>query len=87
MAQVVVEEVAQASRGLELGHVGVQVQTIDAPDLERHVLADNAVDVGRHQNLLAESPVMVLLTKTPILDRSQHQTAAQRPSPKVRRRW
>jgi glucokinase len=51
------------------------------------VLADNAVDVGRHQNLLAEIPVMVLLTKTPILDRSQHQTAAQRPSPKVRRRW
>jgi hypothetical protein len=31
--------------------------------LERHVVADNVSDVGRHRNLLAEIPAMVLLRK------------------------
>jgi hypothetical protein len=58
-----VEEVAQAAGRLELWHVGVQIHAIDAPDFERHVVTDNVGDVGRHQNLLAEIPVMVLLTE------------------------
>jgi hypothetical protein len=63
MTQVVVEEVAQATGRLELGHVRVQINAVDAPNLERDVLTDNVGDVGRHQNLLAEIPVMVLLTE------------------------
>src|SRR5437762_3178835 len=54
------------------------------------MVTDNVGDVGRHQNLLVEIPVMVLLTEdTGQCDRSQHQTAAQRPtsegSPESRR--
>jgi hypothetical protein len=63
MAQVVVEEMAQTAGCLELGHVGVQVEAIDAPHFERDVVTDNVGDVGRHQNLLREIPVMVLLTE------------------------
>src|SRR5205823_5821892 len=63
VAEVVVEEVAQASGRLQLWHVGVQIHAIDAPDFERDVVTDNVGDVGRHQNLLAEIPVMVLLTE------------------------
>ena len=83
MPQVVVEEVAQAAGRLELGHVGVQIDPVDAPDFERDVVTDNVGDVGHHQNLLAETPVMVLLTED-----TGHvigpnivvtQTAAQRP--------
>ena len=63
MSQVVVEEIAQPAGRLELGHVSMQVETIDAPHFERHVVTDNVSDVGRHQNLLPEIPVMVLLTE------------------------
>ena len=81
MSQMVVQEVAQAAGRLELGHVGVQVQAIDAPDFERHVLTDNVGDVGRHRNLLAGSPMMVLLTEdTGQLIGPNIQTAAQRPT-------
>ena len=52
-AKIVVQEVAQAAGRLELGHVGVQIHTVDAANLERDVLADNRVDVGRHRTLLA----------------------------------
>ena len=57
------EEVAQATGGLELGHVARHVDAIDTPDFERDVLTDNRVDVGRRQNFLAEIPMMVLLTE------------------------
>jgi hypothetical protein len=53
IAEMVVQEVAQAAGRLELGHVGVQIQTVDTLDFERHVLTDNRVDVGRHRILLA----------------------------------
>jgi hypothetical protein len=45
----------------------VQVQPVDAPDFERNVVTDNVGDVGRHRNLLAEIPAMVLLRETPML--------------------
>src|SRR5713101_405514 len=83
MPQVVVEEVAQTARRLQLGHVGVQIHAIDAADFERDVVTDNVGDVGRHQNLLLEIPVMVLLAEDtghaigPNVVFSQ--TAAQRP--------
>jgi hypothetical protein len=60
---MVPQEVAQAAGCLQLRHVGMQIQAIDATDREGHVLADNVGDVGCDQNLLAEIPVMVLLTK------------------------
>jgi hypothetical protein len=47
-----VEEVAQAAGRLELGHVGVQIQAVDAPDFEADVMTDNVSDVGRHGDLL-----------------------------------
>ena len=50
VAEVFLEEVAEPARRLELGHPRMQIQAIDAPNLERHVLADNGGDVGRHQN-------------------------------------
>ena len=49
---VIVEEVAHATGRLERGHVGVQVEPVDTADRERHVLADNVGDVGRHRTLL-----------------------------------
>jgi hypothetical protein len=52
VAQVLLEKVAEAARRLELGHPGMQIQAVNAPDFERHVLADNGGDVGRHQTLL-----------------------------------
>ena len=51
--EIVVQEVAQAAGRLELGHIGVQIHPVNATDFERHVLADNRVDVGRHRTLLA----------------------------------
>jgi len=41
----------------------MQIQPVDAANLERDVVTDNVGDVGRHQNLLVEIPVMVLLTE------------------------
>jgi hypothetical protein len=41
----------------------MQLQPIDAAHFERDVVTDNVGDVGCHRNLLAEIPVMVLLTK------------------------
>ena len=41
VAQIVVEEVAQAAGCLELGHVRVQIQPVEAPDLEGDVVTDN----------------------------------------------
>ena len=52
ISEVIVEEVAQATGRLQLGHVGVQIQAVDTADRERHVLTDNVGDVGRHQTLL-----------------------------------
>ena len=51
MAQVIVQEVAQPARRLQLRHVGVQVQPVDAANRQGHVVADKLVDVG-HQRLL-----------------------------------
>src|SRR5262249_15440124 len=81
VAEVVVQEVAQAARSLELGHVTLHVEAVDTPHLERNMLTDNRVDVGHHQNLLAEIPVLVLLTEDtgPVIG-AQHQTAAQPPT-------
>jgi hypothetical protein len=58
--EIIVEEVAQAARRLQPGHVGVQIHAVNAADFERHVLADNGVGVGRHRNLLGRSPMKVL---------------------------
>jgi hypothetical protein len=41
----------------------VQIEAVDAADLQRNVVTDNIGDVGRHRNLLAEIPAMVLLTR------------------------
>jgi hypothetical protein len=54
VAEIVVEEVAQAAGRLELGHIGVQIHAVNAPDLERHVVTDNVGDVGRHRDLLSQ---------------------------------
>jgi hypothetical protein len=82
MPQVVVEEVAETARRLQLGHVGVQIRD-RCSGLRACVLADNGVDVGRHRDLLGRksdqgSPVGARRA----LPRAQHrfsQTAAQRP--------
>src|SRR5712691_1425793 len=50
--EVIVEEVAQATRCLQLRHVGMQVEPVDTAHRERDVLADNVRDVGRHRTLL-----------------------------------
>jgi hypothetical protein len=63
VAKMIPQEVAEPAGRLQLGSVGVQIQAIDAADFERHVLTDNGGDVGRHWNLLAEIPAMVLLKK------------------------
>jgi hypothetical protein len=61
IAEVVVQEVAQAAERLELGHVGVQIHAVNTPDLKRHVVTDNTGDVGRHSDLLGgRSPMKVL---------------------------
>src|SRR5262249_13407367 len=52
MAEVFLQEETETPRGLQLRHPRVQVQAINAADLERHVLADNGSDVGRHRTLL-----------------------------------
>ena len=52
MPQMIAQEVAQAARCLKLGHVALQVDAIEAPHRQCHVIPDNAVDVGRHQTLL-----------------------------------
>jgi hypothetical protein len=39
--QMVMEEVAQPARGLELGHVRVQIQPIETADFQRDVVTDN----------------------------------------------
>ena len=86
MAQVLAEEVTESAGGLKLRCVRMQIQPIDAPDLERDVMADNVSDVGRHRNLLAEIPPMVLLRKHAGLAAGPNiQTAAPRPTLKVRR--
>ena len=60
MPEIIVKEVTQAAGCLELGHVGVQIDAIDAADFKRDVVADNIRDVGRHQTFLAGSPMKVL---------------------------
>jgi hypothetical protein len=52
MAEVFLQEETETPRGLQLRHPRVQVQAINTADLERHVLADNGSDVGRHRTLL-----------------------------------
>jgi hypothetical protein len=77
------EEVAETTGRLQLGHVGVQVHAIDAADFQRHVLADNGVDVGRHRDLLGrKSDDSTPVGARRVSHRAQHrfsQTAAQRP--------
>ena len=89
---MVVQEVAQAAGRLELGHVGVQIQTVDAANLERHVLADNRVDVGRHRTLLAGKAddgtppgTPSQLTTPDILARSRHRAVAMHAEPSAKR--
>src|SRR3712207_8501651 len=46
------QEPAQLPGGLQLRHVPVQVQPINAVDRQRHAIADNGLDVGgRHRSL------------------------------------
>jgi hypothetical protein len=63
MTEMVAQEVAEPTGGLEFGGIGVQVQPVNASNLERDVAADNVGEVGHAQNLLAEIPAMVLLWK------------------------
>jgi hypothetical protein len=65
--QVIVEEVAQTTGRLELGHVGMQVEPVDTADGERHVLADNIGDVGRHQTLLGGMVDDGTARRTPVI--------------------
>ena len=60
LSKVIVEEVAQATRCLELGHIGMQVEPVDTAHRERDVLADNVCDVGRHRASLVGRSMMVL---------------------------
>ena len=86
VTEIAVQEVAQAAGCLQLRHIGVQVQAVNAADLERHVVADNVSDVGRHRNLLPEIPLIVHLRKDAGLRTGPDiQTAAQGPPLKVRR--
>jgi hypothetical protein len=52
VAEMVPQEVAQPTRGLKLRHIALQVDAIKTPDRQRDVILDNAVDVGRHRDLL-----------------------------------
>ena len=54
MAQVIPKEVAQPTRRLQLGHVGVQVQPVETPNGQGHVVANKLVDVGHRRLLLAK---------------------------------
>ena len=63
MTEMIAQEVTEATRGLQLGHIGMQIEPVEAADFERDVLTDNGGDVGCHRNLLAEIPAMVLLKK------------------------
>lgn len=67
VAEVVVEEVAQAAGRLQFRHVGMQIQAIEAPDGERHVVVDNGRDVGRHQTLLGGMVDDGTARRTPML--------------------
>jgi hypothetical protein len=59
--EVIVEEVAQAAGRLQLGHVRMQIQAVDTPNLKGDVVADNVGDVGHHTDLLGgRSPMRVL---------------------------
>src|SRR5262245_37163345 len=75
VSEVVVEEVAQAPGRLEPGHVGVQIDPVDTPDLQRDVVTDNVGDVGRHRDLLGRSPMKVLpVGARRACTRSQHRS-------------
>jgi hypothetical protein len=63
VAEVIAQEVAKTAGGLQLRQIGMQIEAVDAADLQRDVVTDNVSDVGFHRNLLAEIPAMVLLTK------------------------
>jgi hypothetical protein len=52
MPEMIAQEVAEAARGLQLGHIALQVDPIEAPHRQRHVIPDNALDVGHHTTLL-----------------------------------
>jgi hypothetical protein len=90
MAEVIPQEVAETTRCLKLGHLALQVDAIEAPNRQCHVIPDNAVDVGRHATLLGgKVDDGTLPRERRSSHRSQHQTAAQRPmsegSPESRR--
>jgi hypothetical protein len=52
IAEIITQEVAEAAGRLQLGHVRVQIQPVEAPHFERDVVTDNIGDVGRHRTLL-----------------------------------
>jgi hypothetical protein len=54
MAQVIVEEVAQPARGLQLRQVGMQVEAVQTANGQGHVVANKLVDVGHQRLLLAK---------------------------------
>ena len=51
-AEMIAQEVTQTTRRLQLGHVALQIDAIETSDRQRHVIPDNAIDVGRHSILL-----------------------------------
>ena len=52
MSEMVAQKVAKPSGGLQLGHVPLQIDAIQAPYGKRDVIPDNGLDVGRHSILL-----------------------------------
>ena len=52
MSEMVAQKVAESAGRLELGHVALHMEAIEAADTQGHVIRDNGLDVGRHQILL-----------------------------------
>ena len=52
MAEMVAQKVAEPAGRLKLGHVPLQIDTIQTAHGEADVILDNGLDVGRHQILL-----------------------------------
>jgi hypothetical protein len=76
MAEMIAQEVTEAAGRLQLGHIRVQIEPVEAAHFERDMVTDNVGDVGRHRNLLAEIPAMVLLGRHRCSHRSQHLAVA-----------
>ena len=63
MAQMILEEVAQSARRLELRHVRMEVQAIETANGQGHMVANKLVDVGHRRLLWRGNRPMLLHTE------------------------